>query len=206
MSQENRRKPSRRVYTIVLAVSLLCLMHTGLFFKLPGGWKFLVIIPWLVGMFGTLAVGELRSNKWLPPVTFFGGTISLIIVSALGAPTAWFTLFGEKPTGCVVVDREYNYSRTSASTYDYLITCGDRQYEYNRTTGGKDVGERVDLVVDRTGLLEPEFAKVVSATDVWWYVGGIAAVALFIMAVLTVPERKPWQRKRKPATVHNDFI
>lgn len=206
MSRENRQEQSRRVYLIFFAVGLLCLMHVGLVLIADGAWKWLAAILWPAGIFGTLAASRLTSISWLPVVTLIGAHAALFPAGLFGGRFLWLTWFGERPAECVVVHSNYRYSRTSASTSDYLITCGDQRYEYGPSTEVMGNGSRVDLVIDHTGLLAPQLAKYVSPNDIWWYVGGIAAVVLFIVAILTLSERKPRERNRKPATVRNDFI
>ncbi|MFC3891361.1 hypothetical protein ACFOWZ_07720 [Lentzea rhizosphaerae] len=133
--------------------------------------------------------------------------VAIAFVSSLGMKSLWLSGYGEPADGCVVVGRSEHTSRRAPSYYSNELNCGSLQLSYRPSPGytSKPVGERIDLVIDRTGFAgyaEPGTIKPLTSAFVG--VAGLAGLG-FAALVLWWPAKKPKKRPDRP-DLRRDFL
>lgn len=126
--------------------------------------------------------------------------VAIAFVSSLGIKSLWLSAFGEPASNCVVTEHSSHTPRRSPTYYWNELSCGSLQIRYRPSPGysTKPVGERIDLVIDRTGLAghaEPGTIKPLTSSLV-----GLAVLSsvVYVALVLWWPARKPKKRPDKP--------
>lgn len=133
--------------------------------------------------------------------------VAITFISSFGMKSLWLSVYGEPANGCVVTEKSSHTPRRSPTYFWNELSCGSLQVRYFPSAGytAKPVGERIDLVIDRTGLAgyaEPDAIK--PATSAVVGVAGLAGLG-FIAAVLWWPARKPEKQADKPK-LQRDFL
>ncbi|GGM81511.1 hypothetical protein GCM10011609_16880 [Lentzea pudingi] len=136
-----------------------------------------------------------RTSAWALLVV-----VAIAFVSSMGMKSLWLSVYGESLNGCVVTKESSHTPRRSPTYFWNDLKCGSQQITYYPSSGHstKPVGEKVDLVVDRTalgGYAEPDKVKPLFSALVG--VAGVAG-AVFAGLVLWWPARKPSKRPQKP--------
>lgn len=193
-------QPGRTRWAVLLAAALGCAIAAPLL-AMKGDLKSLlaIAIALVSGAAGWLATKRLRpwstTSAWALLVV-----VAIAFVSALGMKSLWLSAFGEPVNDCLVTGRSAHTSSRSPTYYRNELTCGSVQLSYRPSPGytSKPVGERIDLVIDRTGLAgyaEPGTIRplISSLTGV-----AVLAGAAYFALVLRWPPRKPKKRPNKP--------
>lgn len=199
--------PPRKPLWIVLAGLCLFMMGVaGFVFNGAGRWAMagapIALVGWLALM---PCLERLRPKSSLDAWVGFMA-LFIPLFTYMGGHSLWLTAFGERLTSCEVTAVNTHSNRRSPDSYTNDITCGDRKLVYTPSWGmkAKDEGERVDLVVDRSGfMLDLEPAKVTTSRNLLvplaaaWGVGSV-------LLVLKVPRKE--RRKERRARLRGDFL
>jgi hypothetical protein len=126
--------------------------------------------------------------------------VAIAFVSSLGMKSLWLSAYGEPTNGCLVTGRSEHTSRRAPTYYTNELNCGSLQLSYRPGPGytSKPIGERIDLVIDRTGFAgytEPGTIKPLISS-----LTGLAVLtgAAYFTLVLRWPPRKPKKQPGRP--------
>ncbi|GAA3669832.1 hypothetical protein C8D88_102727 [Lentzea atacamensis] len=126
--------------------------------------------------------------------------VSIAFVSSVGMKSLWLSIYGAPANDCLVTGRSEHTSRRAPSYYRNDLSCGSLQIDYRPSPGywTKPIGERIDLVVDRTGLAG--YAEPGTIRPLISAVTGLSVLAgaVYFALVLWWPARKPKKRPDKP--------
>ncbi|WP_329789318.1 hypothetical protein V1227_34020 [Lentzea sp. DG1S-22] len=204
------REPRRRQrYAVLLSLALLAGFVCGFLTGMPGMAP-LVAVPVVVlcAFLAGFAMLKLRPNS----SGLLAAPLAVLVVTGLsvvGGQAAWLAVFGEQVPGCAVTSVNEHTGSKSATKYSNDLLCGERKIAAHFPAGGQDevrgTGDRVDLVIDRTGVM-----RVLEPSEVTWWrtalvpISAVAGVA-FVVAVL---KRRRW-KPGKPAArreLGRDFL
>ncbi|MET9224913.1 hypothetical protein [Lentzea sp. NPDC003310] len=185
----------RRRHTVLLSFALLVGFAAGFLTAMPGLTP-LVVVP--VGIACAFLAGfamlKLRPNS----TALLAAPLAVPAVIGLcvaGSHSLWLTTFGERVRDCEVVSVNKHTGSKSATKYSNDLLCGARTVAAHFPAGGQDAvrkpGDRVDLVVDRVGIV-----RVLEPGDVTWWRNVLVPLAVvigvaFVFAVLKRPRWKP---------------
>ncbi len=136
-----------------------------------------------------------------PPLAVF----ALTALSFVGGDSLWLTALGDR-VSCEVVSVNTHTSRRAPTSYSNDLMCGAQRitshFPATDDRLGKP-GDRVDLVLDRTGVV-----RVLAPEKVTWWrnllvPAAAVAGAVFVVLVLRLPRRSPKKRKQQ---VSRDFL
>ena len=186
--------PRKRRFTVMLSLAMLGGFVAGFMIGMPGLVP-VVAVPSIIlcAVLAGYAMLKLRPGTTsivAAPVAVFAVTA----LSAAGSHSLWLTAFGERVAGCAVVSVNEHTSRRSPTSYSNDLMCGSRRIASHFPDGGQDVrkpGERVDLVIDRTGVV-----RVLEPSEVTWWRNVLvptaaAAGVAFVLVALKRPRWKP---------------
>lgn len=197
---------TRRLWIALAGLCLSVLAIAGFVANGAGRWALICAPVVLLALLALVPCLErLRPKSSLDAwVGFLAVFIPLF--TFIGGHSLWLTVVGEHLRGCEVTSVDTHTHTRSPDSYTNDITCGDRKLVYTPSWGedAKEKGQRVDLVVDRTGFtgdLEPEKVSagrnlLVPLAVVW----GVGSVVL----VLRLPRREP--RKKRRTGLRGDFV
>ncbi|MEU0882209.1 hypothetical protein ABZ345_26630 [Lentzea sp. NPDC005914] len=198
-ADDQPRRTTRMRWAVSLAMALGCATAAPLLAMQEDLTALLAIaIALACGAAAWFATARLRpwssTSAWALLVV-----VAIAFVSSVGMKSLWLSAYGETADGCLVTERSEHTSRRSPSTYTNELSCGSRQIHYRPSPGytSKQVGERIDLVIDRTGLAgyaEPSTIKPMISAFVG--VAGLAGLG-FIAVVLWWPAKKPKKRPNR---------
>jgi hypothetical protein len=199
-SDDQPRRTGQLRWVVLLTAAVGCAIAAPLL-AMNGGLKSLIAIAiaLLGGAIAWFATARLRpwSNRsaWALLVV-----VAIAFVSSIGMKSLWLSAYGTPANGCVVAKESSHTPRRSPTYYWNDLKCGSLQIRYHPSSGysTKRVGERIDLVIDRTGFAgyaEPGTIKPLISS-----VTGLAALAgaVYVAMVVWWPARKPKKRPDKP--------
>lgn len=203
--------PRRRLFAVALSLALLGGFAAGFMTSMPGLVP-LVAVPVVIlcAFVAGYAMLKLRPSS----TSLLAAPIAVLVVTGLsvfGSGSLWLTMFGEHEKGCEVVSVNTHTSRKSPDSYSNDLMCRSRRVADHFPDGGQDElrkpGDRVDLVVDVTGMVRVREPSGVT----WWRslfapAAAVSGVA-FVVVVLRLPRWKPRKgTSGRKTQLNSDFL
>lgn len=196
---------------MLLLAGSLAGMFAASFLALTRAPLALITVP----LVGACAAGSWYAQRRVRPKTTKSvlAPLAVILVGVLcaaGSESLWLSAFGETHRGCVVTSVHTETPRRSPSYQYNELNCGSSKVDHYRDarSGYKQVGERVDLVLDRTGFAG--YAEPGTVSSLRSSLVGVAVVIsiAFVLLTLRLPRRAPQRPTRKPSKpqVDRDFL
>lgn len=197
-SPEDRPKSRRRWVTLLAAAVGGAIALPILAMKDDATSLLAMAIAVICGVAAWLATKRLRPWSRTSVAALFVA-VATTFLSSFGMKSLWLSVYGEPANGCVVTERSSHTPRRSPTYFWNELSCGSRQITYRPSSGytAKPVGERIDLVIDRTGFAgyaEPGTIK--PAVSALAGVAGLTGLGL-IAVVLWWPARQSEKRPDK---------
>ncbi|MDX8053573.1 hypothetical protein SK571_29735 [Lentzea sp. BCCO 10_0798] len=199
-SADQPRRKGRNSWAALLAAALACAIAAPVL-AMKGDLTSLIAITIALASGGTAWFATARLRPWSRTTAWaMLVVVAIAFVSSMGMKSLWLSVHGEPANGCVVTKESSHTPRRSPTYFWNELSCGSSQITYRPSPGhsAKKVGERIDLVVDPTGLAgyaEPDTIKPwVSALVGLATAAGVVHVGL----VLWWPARRREKKAAKP--------
>ncbi|TWP49597.1 hypothetical protein FKR81_24020 [Lentzea tibetensis] len=191
------RKP---LWIAIALIGFLGVAGFGIFYSVDGGWG-AVGLPLAIGglVLLPIAIVMMRPKSALFWAAFLLG-LGLLGASLIGAPSAWHTVFGTRTT-CEVTEHHYSSSRSGSPSYHHTLRCAGRTLQYtDRARNIGETGEKVDMIVDRTGAIQPITPSTLSTAKVLAFAGTALSQLLILVLALTMPRLNKHARSARKVT------
>lgn len=182
----------------LVLLSLFSAIGGGIWGSARGAWAIPFVVFFALSVF--LVPVFLRLLRCPSRVVLIGlGTLVVaMLVSVFTAPSAWLTVAGER-TECTVTELRESDTRSGADYYHHILRCGEQTTKYtDRYDFVAKTGERLPMVVDRTGLIDADRPASVVAWKTGLFVLDVLLVLGVAVAVFRTAGRVP-PRVRKVA-------
>jgi hypothetical protein len=180
---------------VVLSLALLTALGAGFMIGMPGLKPLIAVaVAILCAFLAGFSVLKLRPGT----TSLLAAPLAVLVVTGLsiaGSHSLWLMLFGEHASACEVISVNKHTGSRSPTSYSNDLMCGSQRISSHFPYGGQDEvrkpGDRVDLIIDRTGLV-----RVLEPSEVSWWrnllVPTAAATGVaFVLVVLKRPKWKP---------------